>query len=242
MLTKTAEVETNDPARAKFTLVMKLMIVDDVSSPDNQIGPFYMIPSRKWRTEVVQGSSASGTITVGNRSSEVIRIGEIRNSGAAVSVKVVPLLVGKRYLVQLRSEPGLPIGTHQQTVKMMTDSAATPELTLELEVEVRPAISIVPSTLSFENVSIANQGGAMTSRHQIVRIGFDPASGIRVTAVKSSLDFLTATFEPAGPGVFSLRVGFDREPPSGSFNGLITIETDSPKASLLAVPVSVTVK
>ncbi len=242
MLTKTAEVETNDPAHSKFTLVMKLMIIDDISSADKQIGPFYIAPSRKWRGEAVQGSSTAGLITIGNRSSETIRIGAIRNSATAFVVKVTPLMVGKRYAVQFTSEAGLPVGLHRQTVTMATDSAKTPELVLELEVEVRPAISIVPTSLNFENTSVASNGTGITSRHEIVRISFDPSSGIRVTSAKASLGFLQATVEEAGPGIFNIRVSFTENPPSGRLDGLITIETDNPSAKLLAVPVTVTAR
>lgn len=75
-------------------------------------------------------------MTLSNRSNENIRITEVYNPGSAFTVKVVPLMVGRRYALQIASAANLKPGTHSQVIKLKTDSESLPEITLLLEVEV----------------------------------------------------------------------------------------------------------
>jgi hypothetical protein len=138
MVTKTAEVTTNDPARERFNLAVRLMILDDQSPSENQIGPFYIIPSIHWKGKTPQGMSVVGFMTISNRSNEIIRIKEVRNPEPMMSVKLNVMAVGKRYGMHIRSALNLPVGVHRQSVVLVTDSPTTPELKIDLELEVTP--------------------------------------------------------------------------------------------------------
>lgn len=133
-----AEVFTNDPAREHFTLNVKLTIIDDGTPAANQTGPFLIAPGKTWKGSTKHGTSVVGLMSVTNRSNEFIRIKDVKNSSAAMTVQVSVLGVGKRYLLHIRSALDLPVGLHKQTVQLMTDSPTTPEITLELELEVTP--------------------------------------------------------------------------------------------------------
>lgn len=82
--------------------------------------------------------SVVGLMAISNRSNEIIRIKEVRNSSTAMPVRLNVLAVGKRFTMQIRSQLDLPVGIHRQTVTLVTDSPTTPELKLELELEVTP--------------------------------------------------------------------------------------------------------
>lgn len=129
---------TNDPARERFTLTVRLTVVDDQTPSANQIGPFFIAPSINWKGSTKQGMSVVGLMTLSNRSNELIRIKEVRNSSPAMPVRLNVLAVGKRFTLQIRSQLDLPVGLHRQTVTLITDNPTTPELKLELELEVTP--------------------------------------------------------------------------------------------------------
>lgn len=129
---------TNDPAYERFSLTVRLAIVDDLTASANQIGPFFIAPSTNWKGTTSQGMSVVGLMTLSNRSNPLIRIREIRHSADAMTVKLNVLSTGRRYTLQIRSRLDLPVGIHRQTVTLITDSPRTPELKLDLELEVTP--------------------------------------------------------------------------------------------------------
>ncbi len=129
---------TNDPARERFTLTVRLSVIDDQTPSANQIGPFFIAPSVNWKGSTKQGMSVVGLMAITNRSNELIRIKEVRNSSTAMPVKLNVLAVGKRFTLQIRSQLDLPVGVHRQTLTLVTDSPTTPELKIELELEVTP--------------------------------------------------------------------------------------------------------
>ncbi|NDD64272.1 MAG: hypothetical protein EBZ36_09880 [Acidobacteria bacterium] len=129
---------TNDPARERFTLTVRLTLIDDGTPSTNQIGPFVIAPAIHWKGATSQGMSVVGLMTLANRSSELIRIREIRGSNDTMSAKLNVLASGRRYTLQIRSRLDLPVGIHRQTLTLITDNQQTPELKLELELEVTP--------------------------------------------------------------------------------------------------------
>ncbi|NBO65184.1 MAG: hypothetical protein EBU88_10155 [Acidobacteria bacterium] len=135
---KSAEVITNDPQNARFSLTVRLDIVDDETPSENQIGPFFIAPATRWKGTTGQGMSVVGLMTLSNRSNPLIRIREIKHSADAMTVKLNVLSTGRRYTLQIRSRLDLPVGIHRQSVTLVTDSPTTPELKLELELEVTP--------------------------------------------------------------------------------------------------------
>jgi len=131
-------VVTNDPARERFTLTVRLTLIDDGTPSANQIGPFVIAPAIHWKGTTSQGMSVVGLMTLANRSSELIRIREIRGSNDTMSAKLNVLASGRRYTLQIRSRLDLPVGIHRQMLTLITDNQQTPELKLELELEVTP--------------------------------------------------------------------------------------------------------
>jgi hypothetical protein len=119
-------------------LTVRLNIIDDQTPTDRQIGPFFISPSIHWKGSTKQGMSVVGLMSLSNRSNELIRIREIRHSSTAMTVKLNVLGVGKRYTLLIRSQLDLPVGTHRQTLTLITDSPTVPEMVIDLELEVTP--------------------------------------------------------------------------------------------------------
>ncbi len=218
---------------------MNMVITSDATPQGRQAGPFIVGPTNQWSGRVPHGLSVNGLITVTNTTQQPIRITKLDPNGAAFGVALQTLEEGKRYSVSFVSSTTLPIGSHKQSVKLTTDSKEMPELELQLEAVVYPAVSVNPSSLIFENVPVSNPELeiSLVSKFLWVRLG--RGSGLEVKSVTSDLPFVKVKTEMADSNSVTLRVGFSEKPPKGNHAGKIKIETNNADAKMIEVPITI---
>jgi len=240
-VTKTAEVYTNDPERPQFTLMMNAVVASDETPQGRQVGPFIVGPTNQWSGRTPHGSSVNGLITVTNTTQQPVRITRLDPNGAAFSVTLQTLEEGKRYSVSFVSSTTLPIGIHQQTVKLTTDSKETPGLELQLEAVVVSPVTVNPTSLVFENVPVSNPEMEISLVSKFLWVRMGRGAGLEIKSVTSDLPFIKVKTEMGDPNGSSitLRVGFSEKPPKGTHTGKIKIETNNADVKVLEVPITV---
>lgn len=184
--------------------------------------------------------SANGSITIAS-AAQPIRIVKVNPNGENFSVHLNTLSEGKRYSLSFVSSPNLPVGSHQQTVKLGTDSKETPELEVFLEVVVINPISVNPASLTFENVQVSDPEAVISTISKLIWVRLERGVGLEITGINSDLPFVKVKKEAAyGTGqMVLLRVGFGEKPPRGIHKGVIRIETNTPNAKVIEVPITV---
>jgi hypothetical protein len=135
---KTITVRCNDPAQASLMLQLKGTIWR----------PLEYIPQYAVMNLAPDVESASATVRIVNHTEEVVDLSppEVNNPGFKVSLATnAP---GKEYQLTVTSVPPLPPGTLQAQITVKTTSTNTPVLTIPLWVNVQPAITIMPPTIT----------------------------------------------------------------------------------------------
>lgn len=243
-VSKNAEVYTNDPQKPQFTLVINFIVPNDMTPQGKIVGPFIVGPTNQWSARSPRGLSANGLITVYNNTAEPIKITQMTPGGEAFSVKLQTLEEGKRYALEVLSSPTLPTGNHTQTVRLATDSKQMPELTVDLQVIIAPAVTVNPANLVFENVPVSDPEADVTYLSKFVWVKLGRGNGLEVKSITSSLPFLKINNESTDPTgqTIVLRVGFSGKPTVGTHTGKIKIETNNPDVKEVEVPIKIVAK
>jgi len=241
-VSKTAEVYTNDPQKDQFTLVINFIVPSDMTPKGRVVGPFIVGPTNQWSSRVPHGLTASGLIAITNNTEQPVKITKLNPGGEAFKVNLQTLEEGKRYSINFNSVESLPVGSHKQTVRLATDSKETPELTVELEAVVFPAVTVNPMNLVFENVPVSDPESDVTYLSKFVWIRLGRGNGLEMKSMTSNLPFIKVKVESTdGDGrSVVLRVGFSEKPPKGTHTGKLRIETNNSDVKVIELPLTVT--
>jgi hypothetical protein len=241
---KSAEVYTNDPQKEQFTLTLSMIVLSDMTPKGKMVGPFIIGPNDRWSARVPRGMNINGLVAITNSSEQPVKITKMIPGGESFKVDFQILEEGKRYSINFVSSAELPLGTHKQIVKFVTDSKQTPELTVELEAIVFPAVTFNPNHLVFENIPVSDPEADVTYMSKFVWLRLGRGSGLDVTSMTSDLPFLTIKVESKDPNGQSivLRVGFKEKPAKGTHTGKLKIETNNSDVKFVEMPVTVNAK
>jgi hypothetical protein len=251
-LAKSALVATNDPANQTFNLMLRAYFKGPtipvsatsaaspvaLAAPGKIAGPFSVSPSDRWVTSVLTGSSSAGTLNLYNGSGTPVRVKKVDPGGTNFTVKFLTIEDGKRYEISVATNPALKPGQYHQTLKLVTDSKAAPEIAIELAATVYPKVFAVPSSVNFPRLTPDKDPSTVVLPVIYVRKLRD--GGLKVNSVTSTLPFLKPTLSTQDEGsVYVIRLAVDKSKMegNGAFKGTIRIETNDPDTPVLEVSV-----
>ena len=195
-------------------------------------GPFTMLPNDRWVTSVLTGTSTSTRLSLFNAGEKPVRIKTMVVGGINFKVNLQTIEDGKRYELNVSTNPALKPGFYDQTVKISTDSAEAPEASVLLEVTVFARTFFRPNAINVQPLPLDSDLAAVnlpTISVQRLR-----EAGLKITGTSSSLPFimLEVVTEKEGES-YSIRLKFDkpRIPGAGRFSGTIRIETNDRRHS-----------
>lgn len=221
-----------------------MIVLSDMTPKGKMVGPFIVGPNDRWSSRVPRGMSISGLIAITNNTEQPIKITRMIPGGEAFKVDFQTLEEGKRYSINFVSSTALPLGTHKQVVKFLTESKETPELTVELEAIVFPAVTVNPAHLVFENIPVSDSEADVNYMSKFVWLRLGRGNGLEVKSMTSDLPFITIKVESSDPNGQSvvLRVGFKDKPPKGTHTGKLKFETNNSDVKFVEMPITVTAK
>jgi hypothetical protein len=256
---KYATVTTNDPVRPSFNLVLRAYFKAEQSRlsgspttggagspppppiyipPTKRAGPFDISPSDKWVTSLIRGSTVTNAITLFNRESRPVRIKKVLAGGTDFVVNLQKIEEGKRYELDVATAPGLKPGQYTQTVKLLTDSKAAPEITIQLEATVYPTVFTNPSALYLKPIPLTADFSQLDYTIWIRKIR---EAGLQIKGVSSTLPFikLNVVQETAGQA-YTIHLKLDKSKVTvpGPFSGTIRIETNDADVPVIEIPVN----
>ncbi|MBI4469684.1 MAG: DUF1573 domain-containing protein [Acidobacteria bacterium] len=246
-MSKSAMVTTNDPASKSLTLILSASFkpVEGTVQPtgfavpaEKRVGPFAVQPNTIWVTDVFSGDTASGTIAFINRENQPVHVKKVAAGGSAFNVQLQTLEEGQRYNVVVSTTPSLKVGEHAQTATLYTDSRATPEIPLQLEVTVRPRVFATPTSLNLPGLQLGVPSAELSlGTIYVQKVG---ASGLRIDEVVSTLPFIQTEVKQQADGQFyAIRVVVDksRVTPGSKFKGTIRVRTNDDATRVIRIPV-----
>lgn len=221
-----------------------MIVLSDMTPKGKMVGQFIIGPTDQWSSRVPHGMTSSGLITVTNNTEQPIKITRLIPGGEAFKVDMQTLEEGKRYSINFNSSESLPVGSHKQNVKLTTDSKETPELTIQLEAIIFPAVTVNPTNLIFDNVMVSDPESDVTYLSKFVWLRLGRGDGLDMKSMTSDLPFIKIKVESIDQNGRSvvLRVGFSEKPPVGTHSGKLKLETNNSDVKMIELPITVIAK
>jgi hypothetical protein len=247
-IAKAASVVTNDPKFANFTLTLRARFIMEVQpvagapAPVNKHNSVYVEPTDRWVTSVLSGNTTSSNLYVVNNEATLTHVKSIEAGGTDFTATLTPIQDGRRYEITVQTAANLKPGTHHQTLRVLTDNAATPVLPVELSVTVYPRIFASPTSIIMPLLPL--NADLSTIAWPSITVRKVQATGLEIKRVSTSLAFLDLTTETQKAGeVYQIHIKINSaKTKAGEFKGTIRIDTNDPDIPVIEVPVQVSFK
>jgi hypothetical protein len=188
------------------------------------------------------GERESRSVTIKNNQEHKFSITKLEPQGKNFSAGLKVLEPGKEYRIDVTVPPGTAIGRYREALILHTDDKAYPRLNIEMNILVKPDVFVTPETLDFGRINLT-QVKSNSSLLNLLEQDFlvkRKTGDMTIKGISADFPFLKLTQDPIGKAQnFQVNVGLaqDKLKP-GKFSGSIILETDDPKFSKLAIPVS----
>jgi hypothetical protein len=241
---KSASVSTNDPKNPNFSLTLRARFKSDlVSGAPPSPGPLNpnpiltVEPADRWITSALTGSSSSNTMFLFSPQGTPVHVKNVIPGGTDFTATLSTIQEGKRYQLSVKSNPALKAGHYVQTVKVVTDSAAQPEVRIELDLTVYPKVFASPASIIMPPLTVASDLSAINWPMVFVRKLRE--HGFQIKRYTSTLPFLKLELMTETEGqVYKIRLTLDTSKiKPGEFKGNIHIETNDPDVPFVDIPV-----
>jgi len=205
--------------------------------------PRMVIPEKiKDTGTVAQGEVVEVSFAIRNEGTEPLQIKAVRPTcGCTVADFDKEIAAGGEGAVKAKLETKDFSGPISKSILIMTNDPAEPTVSVVIKCNVQPFVEVLPRPLIRFN---AVQLEPMTQK--VVVVSTDTTRDFKVTKVESSVPFLTTAVRrlpdselvPGKPAdQYEVTVSMDPDAPVGPVSGDLTISTDNPKASEVAVKV-----
>jgi hypothetical protein len=199
-----------------------------------------MHPNDRWVTSVLAGTSTATKMSLFNSGDKPVHIKKVTAGGTNFNVDLQTIEEGKRYELAIMTNPSLKPGHYEQTVQVTTDSAQSPEATIQLEVTVYARVFVRPTALNVQPLSLDSDLSAVNL--PLIYVQKLREGGLKITRITSTLPFIKLAVETQKEGEsYSIKIMFDKSliPGVGRFNGKIRIETNDTDVPVVDVPIQV---
>ena len=240
---KSASVSTNDSKNPNFNLTLRARfksnspVVPPTPGPLNPNPVLTVEPIDRLITSVLTGSSSSNTFFIHNPHPTPVLIKDLIPGGNSFTVKLTTIEEGKRYQLNITSNPALKAGKYIQTVRLVTDSTTQPEVKIELSLEVFPKVLASPASIIMPELPITSDLTRVAWPSVFVRKL--RGDSFQIKSYTSTLTFLKLELSTEAEGqAYKLKLSIDStKVKPGEFKGTINIKTNDPDIPDVVVPV-----
>lgn len=241
---KSASVSTNDPKNANFSLVLRARFKVEAppaapAAPLNPTPVFKIEPSDRWITSALTGSSSANTLYLYNPGTMPVHATSVIPGGGNFTATIQPIQDGKRYQLNVTSNPSLKPGHYLQTMKVVTDSTVQPQVSIELDLTVYPKVFASPNSILMPPLPTTADVTAITWPTIYVRKVRE--QGLKIKSYSTTLPFIKLALQTETEGqVYKIGITLDPEKiKPGHYSGKVRIETNDPDVPVLEVPLQV---
>ena len=243
-LAKSATVTTNDPAQPSVILILRARFKADpkanVPAPPiaKVVGPFQVEPSPRWITSALTGSTSSGAIYLYNPDAGPVHIKKLEPGGTNFTVSLQTLQEGKRFQLNVWTNPELKPGSYRQTVRVLTDNAKLPETDIELEATIYPRVFATPNAIIMPTLP-HDAPDLTTINWPMIYIRKIREGGLKIKSFTTDVPFIKLDLMTEREGeVYAIKMTLDQSKiKQGGFKGSIHIETNDKDVPVIDIPI-----
>jgi len=237
-------VTTNDPKTPNFNLVLRARFkIEGQPAPPpppkplNPNAVMVVEPSDRWITSALSGSSSTNTMYLYNPTGKPIHLKNAVPGGTEFTAVLSTIEDGKRYQLNVASNPSLKPGHYLQKVKIATDNTTQPEVEIEMDVTVYPRVFVSPASIIMPTLAIASDISAIN--WPVIYVRKVKETGLKIKSFSSTLPFLKLDLITDTDGqVYRIHFTLDKDKIKlGDFKGTIHIETNDADLPSIDVPV-----
>lgn len=202
------------------------------------VGPFIISPKDRWTGRLSQGVSSSAVFVINNDGPQLLHLTGATTDGV-FTAKIETVEEGKRWMVTASSSAGLKPGAYADTIRVATDSREFPELRMQLEAAVEPAVIAMPSSLNFGVLPISNPDYDVSRTGKFIFIRQAHGGGLEIRKMSSTLPFVKTEVQDDVKGQsYRMLITFDKEKlTAGEHSGKIVLELNNPDTPRIEIPV-----
>jgi hypothetical protein len=226
-------VATNDPANPSIDLELSGRVVGPLD-----IDPLPGVFLSTFRDEGVRREL---TLT-SNEPGRVALRADPPPVGSHFVPSLEPVEEGRKWRLRVGAAPNTPPGHYDETLRLVSDSAAIGTVDLPVHIFVKADLYANPDDLDFGEISLSRVQSAAASLPFLSQTFFvkTRAGTFRVVGMRSDIPALDLRVTPAGGANGSFQVDAGLRPSAlarGGLDGTVTIETDDPKFRTLTIHV-----
>ena len=218
---RTITASTNDPNNPQVPMTMQGIVKQQVAATPAEVA----FGSVRKGTEVTKEIVIDDLVGKG----EAFTVGPVSNSSSSIKVSQEKRTDGKPgALLKITLLKSMPVGPFDDSIKVVTNRVP---LQVDIFGTVSGDLNIDPAQVSF---GIVPHGQDIV---RIIKLSNEGSRNVKVLDVSSSTPTVVASAEPVKSGKeYKLTVTLTRGTPEGQLHGNLTIKTDDPEQSTLAVP------
>lgn len=228
------QVRSNDPEAPEQTLTLSGRVVEPVEvRPQNRIYFF----------DRLQGEPAVEEVTLLNHQDRPLEILEVRpGENGLFQLELETLEEGQVYRLRVRLAPEAPVGKHQETLVLTTDSPEVPTLEIHAFASIHEVVWTEPGEVSFGRIRFDD-----LEREEVavrtVRVRSEAGGGFQVRDASLDVPFVELSIEEVKPGeTYLVRLAIDpQRARRGEVEGTLVVRTSDPRFPELRLPVSGTI-
>lgn len=246
---KSANVSTNDPKLPSFNLVLRARFAAMEKAPGVPLAPpappplnpsavFIVEPADRWTTSALAGGSAKNTLYLYNNQAEPIHIKHVVPGSSDFTATLQTIQDGKRYQLDVASNPALKPGHYTRTLKVATDSTVQPEVSIEIDLTVYPKVFASPTSIIMPPLPAAAPD-LSTINWPMIYVRKIREQGLKIKSYSSTVPFIKLELLTETEGqVYKIRLTLDQSKiKPGGFSGKIHIETNDADVPVIDVPI-----
>ncbi|WP_304827087.1 DUF1573 domain-containing protein [Candidatus Binatus sp.] len=218
---RTITASTNDPNNPQVPMTMQGTVKQQVAATPAEVAFGSVRKGAEATREIVIDDLVGG--------STAFKVGPVSNSSSSIKVVQEKRTDGKPgAMLKITLLKTMPVGTFDDSIKVTTNRVP---LNVDVFGTVSGDLNIDPAQVSF---GIVPRGQDIV---RIIKLSNEGSRNVKVLDVSSSTPTVVASAEPVKSGKeYKLTVTLKRGTPEGQLHGNLTIKTDDPEQSTLAVP------
>lgn len=234
-IAKGLSVYTNDPATPQLELTIRA-----------KVEPYIAIKPGYARYVTVQGEPVEGDITqtlwaTDGSSMDIVGVDSpwpyLKVSfREATPEERLPDVQGKQWRVEMKLGNDAKVGPLAEYVTVRTNHPKQKVVQIPVTGFVRPVVAVTPQVADFGTIELKEP------TEKVINVRNFATEPIKVIGVEESIQGIDVKLQPLNEGrEYQVQLTLQPELPKGTFDGKLTIRTDSAKVPVLEVPLKGTI-